>query len=63
MTAWDRCCFEPGLGYSYWSEAVVYRPGKEHGFVLGFVLGFAMVEESAEGEVADPVTVAVFGSV
>ena len=54
--AWDRCCFEPGLEYSYWSEAVVYRLGKEHDSVLGF----AKVEELVEGEVADPVTMAVF---
>ena len=59
MVAWNRCRFEPGLEYSYSSEAVVYRLGKEHDFVLGF----AKVEESAEGEVIDPVTMAVFDSV
>ena len=63
MMAWDRYCFEPVLAYSYKSEAAVYRPGKEHGFALGFALGSAKVEESAEGEVIDPVTMAVFGSV
>lgn len=59
MMAWNRCCFEPGLEYSYWNEAVVYRLGKEHDFVLGFV----KVEESAVGEVIDPVIMAVFDSV
>lgn len=63
MMAWDRCCFEPGLEYSYWSEAVVYRLGKEHGFALGFALEFAKAEESAEGEVTDPVIMAAFDSV
>ena len=38
---------------------MVYRPGKEHGFALGF----AKAEESAEGEVTDPVIMAVFDSV
>ncbi len=38
---------------------MVFRPGKEHDFELGF----AKVEESAEGEVADQVTMAVFDSV
>ena len=59
MMAWNRCCFEPGLEYLYWSEAVVYRLGKEHDFVLGF----AKVEEWAVGEVTDPVIMAVFDSV
>ena len=59
MMAWNRCCFEPGLEYSYWSEAVVYRLEKEHDFVLGF----AKVEESAVGEVIDLVTMAVSDSV
>lgn len=35
---------------------MVYRLGKEHDSVLGF----AKVEELVEGEVADPVTMAVF---
>lgn len=38
---------------------MVYRLGKEHDSVLGF----AKVEESAEGEVAGPVTMAVFDTV
>ena len=54
--AWDRCCFELGLEYSYWSEAVVYRLGKEHDSLLGF----AKVGESAEGEEAVLVIKAVF---
>lgn len=54
--AWDRCCFELGLEYSYWIEAVVYRQEKEHDSVLGF----AKVGGSAEGGVAGPVIKAVF---